>query len=188
MKGKRCFGDDDPAMAQYHDTEWGVPERDSRKLFEHLILDIFQAGLSWRTILHKRASFREAFEGFDPALIAAYDADEVERLMANDRIVRNRKKIEATINNARCYLGLEETKDGFAGFLWSFTGGQTLRGPAVARFDQLPTTSAESKAMAAALREAGFQFIGPIICYAFMQAVGMVNDHLAGCCKHGGRA
>lgn len=188
MNRTRCFGDDDPQLADYHDNEWGTPVHDSPQLFEHLTLDIFQAGLSWRTVLHKRDQFRLAFDRFNPERIAKYTGDDIERLMSDEGIIRNRKKIEATINNARLYLELEAQQEGFAQFLWGFTDGQTLKGPAAQSFDQLPTQSPESEAMTAALKERGFRFVGPTICYAFMQAVGMIDGHLVGCFKFSGRA
>jgi DNA-3-methyladenine glycosylase I len=178
---RRCFGTGDPAMEAYHDLEWGVPVRDDRLLFEHLTLDMFQAGLSWRTILHKRPAFRRAFAGFEPERVARFGARERRRLLADAGIVRNRLKIEAAVSNARIYLRLREQGLAFSDFLWSFTGGRTIRRRRPRRWAQVPTTSPQAEAMARALRELGFRFAGPTICYAFMQAVGMVDDHLAGC-------
>lgn len=186
MEKTRCFGDDDETMARYHDKEWGVPVRHPQALFEHLTLDIFQAGLSWRLILHRREGFRKAFHQFDPAAIAGFDGNDIERLLDDERIVRNRQKIEATINNARRYLDIE-ADEGFSSFLWSFVDHKTLKGPRAETFAELPTQSPESEAMAAGLKERGLQFVGPTICYAFMQAVGMVDDHLVGCFKYSGR-
>lgn len=171
-------------MAAYHDDEWGRPVHDDRLLFEHLVLDMFQAGLSWRTILHKRRAFRQAFDGFDPDRMARYGAAERARLMADARIVRNRLKIEAAIVNARAYLNLVEQISTFDEYLWSFTGAQVLRNLPAQRWDQLPTTCREAEAMARDLRSKGFQFVGSTICYAFMQAVGMVDDHLVGCWRY----
>lgn len=184
---QRCFGDDDPIMADYHDQEWGVPVHDDRGLFEHLTLDIFQAGLSWRVILHKRPAFREAFAGFEPEAIQRFDDDDVARLLQNEAIVRNRAKIEATINNARAYVELKSDGTSFSNFLWGFTGGETIKGPRAERFEDLPTKSPQSEAMTKGLKELGFRFVGPTICYAFMQAVGMIDDHLVGCFKFSGR-
>jgi DNA-3-methyladenine glycosylase I len=167
----------------YHDTEWGVPERDDRALFEKLILDGFQAGLSWITILRKRDNFRRAFDGFEPAKIARYRPAKVERLMADAGIVRNRAKIEGTVESARAYLRIMERDGSFAAYLWQFTDGKTLVNQWKSS-KQIPTESAESRAMSKALREEGFRFVGPTIVYAFMQAVGMVNDHLVTCFRH----
>lgn len=184
---ERCFGNDDRIMAAYHDQEWGVPVHDDRALFEHLSLDIFQAGLSWRVILHKREAFRRAFDNFAPSRIRRYDESDIARLLENDGIVRNRMKIEATIQNANAYPALVEKENSFSDFLWSFTGGETIKGPRAEKFEDLPTQSSESEAMAAELKARGFIFVGPTICYAFMQAVGMIDDHLVGCFKYSGR-
>lgn len=183
----RCFGDGDPIMAAYHDQEWGVPVYDDRALFEHLSLDIFQAGLSWRVILHKRPAFREAFDGFDPECIRRYDETDVARLRDDEGIVRNRRKIEATIQNAKAFTELLQEGTAFSDFLWGFIGGETIKGPRAERFEDLPTQSPESEAMAEALKAHGFHFVGPTICYAFMQAVGMIDDHLVNCFKYSGR-
>jgi len=177
----RCaWPGDDPLYIAYHDSEWGVPEHDHRALFEKLILDGFQAGLSWITILRKRENFRRAFNGFEPAIIANYDEAKIERLMADAGIVRNRAKITAAIASARAFLEIMEEPGGFDEFLWRFTDGQTLQN----NLTQLPSQSPESKAMSRALKARGFGFCGPTICYAFMQAVGMVNDHLTTCFRH----
>ena len=186
----RCgWVSDDPLYRAYHDEEWGVPERDDRALFEKLILDGFQAGLSWLIILRKRESFRAAFDGFDPERIARYNARSVERLLRDPGIVRNRQKVEATIGNARAYLRLREEEGSFSDFLWAFTGGRT-RQNAWRTLADFPARTPESEAMSKALMTRGFRFVGPTICYAFMQAVGMVNDHQVGCFRHrplGGR-
>ena len=171
-------------MAAYHDQEWGVPVRDDALLYQHLVLDGFQAGLSWRTILYKRENFRRAFEGFDPERVAAYGKRDVARLMRDAGIVRNRQKIEAAIGNARVYLALIEREGSFSDFLWSFTGSQTLLGKPARRWDEVPAHSPESDAMALALRQRGFRFVGTTICYAFMQAVGIVDDHMVGCFRY----
>ncbi len=180
----RCaWPGDDPLYVAYHDTEWGVPEWDHRALFEKLILDGFQAGLSWITILRKRDNFIEAFDGFRPEVIAGYEPDKVAALMADAGIVRNRAKIEATIGNARGWLDIMGRDGGFSGFLWRFTGGE----PKVNRWTataEVPAETAESQAMSKALRAEGFRFVGPTICYGFMQAVGMVNDHTTACFRH----
>jgi DNA-3-methyladenine glycosylase I len=166
-------------MAAYHDDEWGVPERDSRALWEKLILDGFQAGLSWSTILAKREAFRKAFRGFDPAKVARFTARDVERLLADPGIVRSRAKIEATIGNARAYLAMQEAGEDFSAFVWSHVGGT----PKVGGRERL-TESPESAALSRALKARGFKFVGPVIVYAFMQAVGMVDDHEASCFRH----
>ena len=174
----------DPVYVAYHDDEWGVPERDDRALFEKLLLDGFQAGLSWITILRKRDNFRRAFDGFDPEKIARYTPARIERLMNDAGIVRNRAKIEGAVDSARAYLQLKEEGLGFADFLWGFVGGKTQVHQIVST-REIPTESPESQAMSKALRERGFRFVGPTICYAFMQAVGMIDDHLVSCFRHG---
>lgn len=179
----RCFGGEDPQMAAYHDEEWGVPVHDDKALFENLILDGFQAGLSWQIILHKRDNFRLAFKDFDPHLIAHYTDDDMERLLADAGIVRNRRKIEATIANAQAYLALVEEVGSFDGYIWSFTNGLTFLGPPARTWGELPTFSPESKAMSQDLKARGFKFVGPTGCYAFMQSIGMIDDHLVGCFK-----
>ena len=180
----RCFWvSSDPLYVAYHDGEWGVPVRDDRKLFEMLILEGAQAGLSWITILRRRAAYREAFDGFDAEKIAAYGPGKIVTLLANEGIIRNRAKIEATIANARACLQLRDEPGGFPGFLWKFVGGAPLQNRRKERSD-VPAETAESKAMSKELRKRGFKFVGPTICYAFMQAVGMVNDHQVGCFRH----
>jgi len=178
----RCrWPGDDPLYLAYHDNEWGVPERDSRALFEKLILDGFQAGLSWITILRKRENFRRAFAGFVPAKIARFTPRKVGALMRDEGIVRNRAKIESAIKSARAWLKIEaEHPGGFSAFVWSFTGGKTIQRDVRSRKDFI-AESDESRALSKALKQAGFNFCGPTIVYAFMQAVGMVNDHVAGC-------
>ncbi len=172
---------DDPLYRRYHDEEWGVPEHDDRALFEKLVLDGFQAGLSWRTILQKRERFREAFDGFDPSRMARYGATKIERLLDDPGIVRSRAKIEAAVGNARAWLVLMESEPGgFSGFLWRFVGGTPIIGE-VADYREHRTKSPESEAMSKELKRRGFKFCGPVIVYAFMQAVGMVNDHEMAC-------
>ena len=170
-------------MVAYHDEEWGVPIRDDRELFEHLVLDGFQAGLSWSTILHKRDNFRRAFAGFDPERIARFNRRSVERLLRDPGIVRNRQKIEATIRNARAYLQLREAGIAFGALLWDFVGGEPKQNR-WRSLRQLPARTRESDQMSAALKEVGFSFTGSTICYAFMQAVGMVNDHIVSCFRY----
>lgn len=180
----RCWwAGEDTLYVAYHDSDWGVPEYDSRALFEKLILDGFQAGLSWITILRKRENFRRAFAGFDARKLAEFDADDVERLMQDTGIVRNRAKIEGTIRAAKLYLDIEEG-EGFSPFLWKFVGGAPLQ-PCRQQRSDVPTQTAESRAMSKELKRRGFSFVGPTITYAFMQAVGMTNDHLTGCFRHG---
>jgi len=175
---------DNPAMMQYHDAEWGVPLRGDKPLFAKLILDGFQAGLSWSIILRKRDAFLRAFDGFDPDKMARYTAARRRKLLADPGIVRNRQKVDAAIGNARAYLELQDGGLRFGRFLWEFVDGapkqnkwKTLR--------QIPAKTKQSEAMSKALVEKGFRFVGPTICYAFMQAVGMVNDHIVTCYRHG---
>jgi DNA-3-methyladenine glycosylase I len=172
----------DPLYLAYHDTEWGVPEWDSRALWEKLILDGFQAGLSWITILKKRDAFREAFEGFDPAIIADWGEADVQRLLANPGIVRHRGKIEGTIKSARAYLKIE-AETGFSSWLWAYVGGAPLQNQMQTMAD-VPGFTPLSTQISKDLKKAGFTFCGPTIVYAFMQATGMVNDHMVGCPCH----
>lgn len=183
MSQTRCpWCGTDPLYVAYHDTDWGRPERDPRALWEKLVLDGFQAGLSWITILRKRQAFRAAFGGFHPEEIATWGEPQVLRLLADPGIVRHRGKIEATIRNARAYLDIEAA-EGFSPFLWSFVGGAPLQ-TRVASMAEVPTETPESRAMSKALKARGFGFCGPTITYAFMQATGMVNDHLVSCPAH----
>ena len=178
----RCFGRlEDPLALAYHDEEWGVPLHDDRALFELLALEGFQAGLSWRTILHKREAFRRAFHGFDPQRVAIYSDDDILRLLADKGIVRNRLKIAAAISNAQRFLEVQREFGSFDRYIWQFTGHQTLRAASVTSWKDVPASTAESNAMSRDLRRRGFRFVGPTICYAFMQSAGMVNDHLVGC-------
>lgn len=172
----------DPLYVAYHDTEWGVPERDPRALWEKLVLDGFQAGLSWITILRKRDGFREEFDGFDPERVACWDAARIDRALQNPGIVRHRGKIEATVKGARLFLEIEG-EQGFAPWLWSFVGGQPIQNR-FASMAEVPAATPESTAMSKALKKRGFTFCGPVITYAFMQATGMVNDHMTGCPRH----
>lgn len=181
---RRCdWCGNDPLYMSYHDEEWGVPERDPRALYEKLILDGFQAGLSWITILRKRDNFRVAFDGFDPEIIARYDSGKIEALMQDKGIVRNRAKIEGAVKSARAYLEMRERGLDFADFLWQFTDGRMIVNR-WRRGDAVPATSPQSQAMSKALKQEGFVFCGPTITYAFMQAVGMVNDHYTDCHRH----
>ncbi len=181
----RCpWAGSDPLYVAYHDAEWGVPQTDGRALFEKLILEGFQAGLSWITILRKRENFRAAFEGFVPEHIARYGASDIARLMNDAGIVRNRAKIEAAIANARAYVRLEEGPGpGFAARLWELAGGRPQQN-APRTMAEVPAETARSRAMSKALKGWGFRFVGPTTIYAFMQSVGMVNDHLVGCPRH----
>ncbi|MBB5046726.1 DNA-3-methyladenine glycosylase I [Rhodopseudomonas rhenobacensis] len=180
----RCpWPGEDPLYVAYHDTEWGVPEYDDRALFEKLILDGFQAGLSWVTILRKRDNFRKAFDNFEPETIARYDANKIHALMNDAGIVRNRAKIEGTINSAKSYLEIMEKGPGFSKLLWDFVDGK----PLVNNFKStasVPAATPLSTAMSKELLSRGFKFVGPTIVYAFMQATGMVNDHLVSCFCH----
>ena len=178
MTVHRCsWADNDPLMRAYHDTEWGVPERDSRALWEKLMLDGFQAGLAWITILRKRDAFREMFRGFDPGIVARFDEADIERLLGDARIIRSRAKIEATIGNARAFLAMREAGEDFSAFVWGMAGGEPIMGDGV----HFPTKTALSEAMSVALKKRGFKFVGPVIVYAWMQATGVVNDHSEHC-------
>ena len=171
---------EDPLYISYHDEEWGVPVRDDRELFELLLLEGAQAGLSWYTILKKREGYRRAFDGFDLERMARYGDEKIAALLADEGIVRNRLKVHSAIGNARALLDLRESGVGFADFLWSFTGGETIVN-AWRRLDDVPASTPASQAMSRELKRRGFRFVGPTICYAFMQAAGMVNDHLVTC-------
>ncbi len=173
----RCaWSDNDVLMRAYHDTEWGVPERDSRALWEKLMLDGFQAGLSWLTILRRREGFRAAFRGFDPRIVAQFNQTDVARLLNDAGIIRSRAKIEATIGNARAYLAMAAAGEDFSDFVWTMAGGQPLQntGP-------VPAKTALSEDISKALKKRGFKFVGPVIVYAWMQATGIVNDHSPDC-------
>jgi len=181
---KRCpWPGTDPLYVAYHDEEWGVPERDDRALYEKLVLDGFQAGLSWITILRKRDAFRRAFDDFAPEKIARYTPKKVERLMQDAGIVRNRMKIEGAIASARVWLDMMETGPGFSAFLWDFVNGEPILNRYSA-LDQVPAETALSRAISKELKSRGFKFCGPTIVYAFMQATGMVNDHLTTCHRY----
>ena len=174
----RCaWAEGDPVMEAYHDSEWGVPQRDSRMLWEMLMLEGFQAGLSWRTILYRREGFRRAFAEFDPAKVAAFGPEDVERLMGDAGIIRARAKIEATIGAARIYCEMAEAGEDFSDWVWGLAGGETQVNDGV----HVPASTPVSEAMSKALKARGFKFVGPVIVYAWMQAVGMVNDHAPEC-------
>ena len=181
---KRCpWAGTDPIYITYHDTEWGVPLHDDRKLFEFLILDGAQAGLSWITILKKRQNYRQAFDNFNPRKIARYDTRKTSELLLNQGIIRNRLKIEAAVQNARSFLELQKEFGTFDTYIWQFVGSQTLKN----RWEtiaEIPAYTDESVAMSKDLKKRGFKFVGPTICYAFMQAAGMVNDHTLDCFRY----
>ena len=178
MAMKRCaWAGDDPLMRAYHDEEWGVPQRDSRMLWEMLMLEGFQAGLAWSIILRKREGFRKAFAGFNPKKVARFGKEDVDRLMADAGIVRARAKIEATIRGAQIYCDLEKQGEAFSDFCWSFTSGKVVKSDGRSRVATSPLSEQISKEM----KRRGFKFVGPTIVYAWMQAVGIVNDHAAGC-------
>jgi len=183
MKGRCGWGTTDPLYIEYHDNEWGVPEHDDRKLFEFLVLEGMQAGLSWLTILRKRDNYRKAFDDFDAGKIARYDERKVVELLSNRGIVRNRLKIEAAIRNARAFLAVQREFGSFEAYIWRFVGGKP-RNNAWKTVKEIPSKTAESEAMSKDLINRGFKFVGPTICYAFMQAVGMVNDHTVDCFRY----
>ncbi|SYZ73970.1 3-methyl-adenine DNA glycosylase I, constitutive [Candidatus Zixiibacteriota bacterium] len=186
MTGKvktRCPWPGSPLMIKYHDTEWGTPLHDDRKLFEFLILDGMQAGLTWASILQRRENYRAALDNFDAVKIARYDKRRMEKLLINEGIIRNRKKIESIVTNARAFLKVKKEFGTFDRYIWSFVGGK----PIINRFETIkgiPAITEESIAMSKDLKKRGFSFVGPTICYAFMQAAGMVNDHVVDCFRH----
>ncbi len=177
----RCGWAQGERYIAYHDEEWGVPLHNDRALFEFLILEGAQAGLSWSTILHKRENYRKAFDSFDAATVARYDEPKLAALLADPGIVRNRLKVNAAVKNARAFLAVQQEFGTFDAYIWSFTDGRTLQNRWTAK---CPATTPESDAMCKDLRQRGFTFVGSTICYAFMQATGMVNDHLVGCFRH----
>ena len=180
---KRCGWAVKEPMIRYHDEDWGVPLHDDRRLFEMLILEGAQAGLSWDTILNKRESYRRAFDDFDPSAIAKYDEPDVSRLLGNPGIVRNRLKVRSAIQNARAFLAVQEEYGSFNAYIWQFVGGRARRNDRYS-LDELPARTVESDAMSKDLKKRGFNFVGSTICYAFMQAVGMVNDHTVDCFRY----
>jgi DNA-3-methyladenine glycosylase I len=181
---KRCtWAGDDPRYVRYHDEEWGVPVHDDRVLFEFLLLEGAQAGLSWSTILNKRDHYREVFDRFDPRAVASYEDAKIEALLQDPGIVRNRRKVEAAITNARAFLEVQQEFGTFDRYVWDFVGGRPIRN-AWTSIAEIPTESPESVAMSVDLKKRGFKFVGPTICYAFMQAVGMVNDHTIDCFRY----
>ena len=181
---ERCsWAGEDKLYCAYHDEEWGVPERDSRALWEKLMLDGFQAGLSWITILRKRDAFRRAFTGFEPEIVARFTPVDIERLMNDASIVRSRAKIEACIGGAKAYLAMRDKGEDFSEFVWGFVGGQTIQNAWTGRAD-LPAETPLSREISKALKARGFKFVGPVIVYAWLQAVGVVNDHVTTCFRH----
>ena len=179
---RRCaWAESDPLMRAYHDEEWGVPERDSRALWEKLMLEGFQAGLSWSIILRRREAFREAFQGFDPEIVARFGEPDVARLVEDPGIIRSRAKIEATIGGARAYLTMADAGEDFSAFVWSFVDGKPLPSDGV----EIPAKTPLSEEISAALKKRGFKFVGPVIVYAWMQATGFVNDHAPDCFRRG---
>lgn len=173
----------DVLMQQYHDTEWGVPLHDDRKIFEFMVLDAFQAGLSWRTVLHKREAFHAAFASFEPAAVAQFSEEAIDMLAQDASIIRNKQKIKATVANARHFLEVQREAGSFDKYIWQFTGGKTINNH-LSGSSLIPARSAVSDAMSKDLIARGFKFVGSTICYAFMQAAGMVNDHLISCPRH----
>jgi DNA-3-methyladenine glycosylase I len=181
---ERCHWTQDlPLMNEYHDQEWGVPVHDDNKHFEFLVLDAFQAGLSWRTILNKRENFRAAFSGFDPKKVAEYNEDKIANLLEDKGIIRNKLKVKSTVTNAQQFLRLQKEHGSFDNYIWQFTNHQTLQN-AWQSMAAIPAKTAESDAMSKALQKEGFKFVGSTICYAYMQAAGMVNDHAVFCFRY----
>ncbi|MBA3964060.1 MAG: DNA-3-methyladenine glycosylase I [Chthoniobacterales bacterium] len=181
---ERCpWAENDPLMQSYHDNEWGVAVRDNRALWEMLILEGFQAGLSWITILRRREGFRTAFKGFDAEIVAKFGQKDIARLLKDEGIIRSRAKIEATIGNARAYLAMADNGEEFSEFIWTMAGGKPIQSK-LSKGSDVPAKTALSEAISASLKKRGFKFVGPVITYAWMQAVGIVNDHLVGCFRH----
>jgi DNA-3-methyladenine glycosylase I len=180
---QRCTWATSAPMIAYHDMEWGVPVHDDRLLFEFLILDGVQAGLSWEIVLRKRDNYRLAFDGFDPRAVAAYDEAKVAELLANPGLIRNRLKIAAALGNARAFLAVQAEYGSFAEYLWRFVNGRTVQN-AWRTSQEVPARTPQADALSAALKSRGFSFVGPTICYAFMQAAGLVNDHTVDCFRH----
>jgi DNA-3-methyladenine glycosylase I len=182
---KRCqWPSDDELMLQYHDTEWGVPVHDDRKHFEFLVLDAFQAGLSWSIILKKRENFRKAFDNFDPAKISRYREAKIKKLLNDPGIIRNKLKIRSTVTNAKAFLEIQGEFGSFDKFIWQFTGGKQ-KNNRWKKLKDIPAKSPESDAMSKELKSRGFKFVGSTICYSYMQAAGMVNDHVTSCFRYG---
>ena len=183
MKNRCDWPGDNKLMIEYHDTEWGVPLHDDRKLFEFLLLDNAQAGLSWQTILNKRENYRKAFDNFDPAKIARYNERKITSLLNNPGIVRNRLKVRSAVTNAQAFLEVQTEFGSFDNYIWQFVDGAAIRNRPK-KLEDIGATSPESDAMSKALKKRGFKFVGSTICYAFMQSAGMVNDHLIHCFRY----
>ena len=183
MKRRCDWSGTDPLYVKYHDLEWGVPVHDDRRLFEMLTLEGAQAGLSWLTVLRKREDFRRAFDHFDPSRVARYDGRKIRELLSNPKIIRNRLKIQAAVQNAKAYLKIVDEFGSFDRYIWRFVGGNPIQNRR-ARLKDIPARTEESDALSKDLKKRGFKFVGSTICYAFMQAVGMVNDHLTGCFRY----
>ena len=183
MKIRCPWVNDDSLMIQYHDIEWGVPIHDNRLLFEFLILEGAQAGLSWTTILRKRKNYQMAFDNFEPDIIAVYNEQKIEELRQDQGIVRNKLKIKSAVSNAQAFMKIQEEYGSFDSYIWKFVGGKPIQNE-WKDLTEIPSSTAESEAMSSDLKKNGFKFIGPTICYAFMQAVGMVNDHTVDCFRH----
>ncbi len=183
MKVRCPWAIQDPLYKRYHDTEWGTPLHDDLKLFELLILEGAQAGLSWITILRKRVHYRKALDGFDPVKIAGYDSGKIEQLMGNSGIIRNRRKLEAAVQNARAFLRVQDRFGGLDAYVWRFVEGVPVVN-SWTRLSEVPAQTPQSTAMSRAMKQDGFRFVGPTICYAFMQAAGLVNDHLTSCFRY----
>ena len=181
---KRCeWAGSDPLYIEYHDKEWGVPLHDDRKIFEMLVLEGAQAGLNWLTVLRKRENYRKAFDNFDPTKVAKYDSEKFQKLLANEGIIRNKLKIHSVIQNARAFLEVQKEFGSFDAYIWQFVGGKPIRN-SWKSMSELPAQTAESEAMSKDLKRRGFSFVGPTICYAHMQATGMVNDHVVSCFRY----
>ena len=181
---KRCaWLGDDTLMIEYHDKEWGVPLHDDRKLFEFILLDAMQAGLSWRTVLRKRENFRKAFDGFDPEKIAKYNDKKIKKLLSDEGIIRNRLKVHAAVTNAKLFLEVKKEFGSFDKYIWQFVGGKPKKNK-WKTLKEIPASTQESDDMSKALKKKGFKFVGSTICYAFMQAAGMVNDHVVHCFRY----
>ena len=183
MKDRCPWPSDNALMIKYHDTEWGVPLHDDRKLFELLMLDNAQAGLSWQTVLNKRENYRKAFDNFEPAKIARYDKRKIASLLKNPGIIRNRLKVESAVTNARAFLEIQKEFGSFDAYIWQFVEGKTIRNRCKTLKD-IPVTSPQSDAMSKDLKKRGFKFVGSTICYAYMQSIGLVNDHLTCCFRY----
>lgn len=183
MKPRCGWVGEDPLYIAYHDKEWGTPLHDDRKLFEFLVLEAAQAGLSWITVLKRRQNYREAFDGFDPEKIAGYDPDKISSLLSDRGIIRNRRKVEATVQNARAFLAIQKEFGSFDAYIWRFVGGKPVKN-AWKHPEEIPPKTNESTIISKDLKKRGFGFVGPTICYAFMQAVGMVNDHTVDCFRY----